>query len=278
VDLGRTGTVMRALFAGLFDDAALFPPGNAPMHEAVPAHLAHRAAWYADLVGPFICPDTRLAELARCDGRMPVSIIVTGGWATVGDALRQIPAARLAAVEIPVGHDTAPTEMTPAQVPVYVEVPWGVAQPGALDALAGTGMHAKLRTGGTTAGAFPTEAHLAAAIAGCLDRELAFKCTAGLHNAVRHTAADTGFEHHGFLNVLLATAALLDGADPTRAAEVLAERSADTLAAAARQLSDLHIARLRDRFRSFGTCSVTEPLTDLTALGLLDPTGKATLA
>ncbi|WP_371825960.1 hypothetical protein [Nonomuraea turcica] len=91
---------------------------------------------------------------------------------------------------------------------------------------------------------------------------------------MRHSAADTGFEHHGFLNVLLATAALLDGADTTRAAEVLAERSADALAAAARQLSDLHIARLRNRFRSFGTCSVTEPLTDLTGLGLLDPTER----
>lgn len=263
---------MRALFAGLFDDAALFPPGSAAMREAVPAHLAHRAARYADLVGPFICPDTRLAELARCDGRMPVSIIVTGGPATVDTAARQVPADQLAAVEIPVGHDTAAIEGRPDRIPVYVEVPWGAAQPGALDALAGTGLHAKLRTGGTTAGAFPTEAALAAAIAGCLERDLAFKCTAGLHHALRHTAADTGFEHHGFLNVLLAAAALLDGADTTRAAEVLAERSAGTLADSARRLGDRDIARLRGRFRSFGTCSVTEPLTDLTALGLLDPT------
>lgn len=264
---------MRALFTALFDDAALFPPGNAAMREAVPAHLAHRAARYADLVGPFICPDTRLAELARCDGRMPVSVIATGGPATLGDAIRQLPAAHLAAVEIPVGHDTAAAiEMRPDRIPVYVEVPWGAAQSGALDALAGTGAHAKLRTGGTTAGAFPTEAALAAAIAGCLDRDLAFKCTAGLHHALRHTAADTGFEHHGFLNVLLATAALLGGADTTRAAEVLAERSAGTLADSVRRLGDRDIARLRGRFRSFGTCSVTEPLTDLAALGLLDPT------
>ncbi|WP_327582980.1 hypothetical protein OHA25_44800 [Nonomuraea sp. NBC_00507] len=162
----------------------------------------------------------------------------------------------------------------PTGIPAYVEVPWGAAQSAVLDALAGTGAHAKLRTGGTTADAFPTESELAAAIAGCLDRDLAFKCTAGLHHAVRHSAADTGFEHHGFLNVLLATAALLDGADTTRAAEVLADRSADALAAAARQLSDLHIARLQNRFRSFGTCSVTEPLTDLTGLGLLDPTER----
>ena len=45
-----------------------------------------------------------------------------------------------------------------------------------------------------------------------LDRETPFKCTAGLHNAVRHRAADTGFEHHGFLNVLLATRQAFDGA------------------------------------------------------------------
>ena len=29
---------MRGLFDGLFDDAALFPPGDAPMAAAVPAH------------------------------------------------------------------------------------------------------------------------------------------------------------------------------------------------------------------------------------------------
>jgi acyl-CoA synthetase (AMP-forming)/AMP-acid ligase II len=40
--------------------------------------------------------------------------------------------------------------------------------------------------------------------------ETSFKCTAGLHNAVRHTGQD-GFEHHGFLNVLVATRLLFDG-------------------------------------------------------------------
>jgi hypothetical protein len=152
---------------------------------------------------------------------------------------------------------------------VYAEVPWDAAQPDVLDTVAGTRAHVKLRTGGTTAAAFPTEAQLATAIAGCLARDLAFKCTAGLHHAVRHTAAGTGFEHHGFLNVLVATAALLDGAGTTDAAHVLAERSPDALAAAARQLDDARIARLRASFRSFGTCSVTEPLDDLRALGLL---------
>ena len=42
-------------------------------------------------------------------------------------------------------------------------------------------------------------------------RSVPFKCTAGLHQAVRHTGATTGFEHHGYLNILLATARAVGG-------------------------------------------------------------------
>ena len=41
---------------GLVDDAAVFPPGNAALPDAVAAHREHRAAWYADLVGPLLVP------------------------------------------------------------------------------------------------------------------------------------------------------------------------------------------------------------------------------
>ena len=40
------------MFARFFDDAALFPPGSAPMPAAVAAHRARRSA----LVGPFVVP------------------------------------------------------------------------------------------------------------------------------------------------------------------------------------------------------------------------------
>ncbi|MGW7584917.1 hypothetical protein ACWGLI_27800, partial [Kitasatospora sp. NPDC054769] len=46
------GGVIPELFHGLFDDAAVFPPGNLPIVDAVPAHRLHRAAWYAEAVGP----------------------------------------------------------------------------------------------------------------------------------------------------------------------------------------------------------------------------------
>ena len=38
------------------------------------------------------------------------------------------------------------------------------------------------------------------------DRAVPFKCTAGLHHAVRYTDPTTGFRHHGVLNILVATA------------------------------------------------------------------------
>ena len=76
----------RALLRDLLDDASLFPPGNLPMPQAVSAHVAHETAWFSDLTGPFVCPETRLAELgtALTASGVPwidLSLVVTGGAA-----------------------------------------------------------------------------------------------------------------------------------------------------------------------------------------------------
>ena len=103
----------------------------------------------------------------------------------------------------------------------------------------------------------------------CAAERLPFKCTAGLHNAVRHRDPHTKFEHHGFLNVALAarTAATTGSASATAA--VLAERDPNELAAAVRTLTPQDVAALRAMFCSFGTCSITEPIGDLVAMGLV---------
>ena len=56
---------MDALFAGLIDDAAVFPPGSASVPEAVRRHREHRSAWYDPLIGPLVVPDTELAQVSR---------------------------------------------------------------------------------------------------------------------------------------------------------------------------------------------------------------------
>ncbi|GAA2135569.1 hypothetical protein GCM10009760_14240 [Kitasatospora kazusensis] len=259
-----------ALFRGLFDDAAVFPPGDLPLAEAVPAHLGHRAAAYADSVGPFLCGAGLLGELARlAEPGLRVGLVLPGGSDQLVPALEAASALTVTGVELAATDVRAAVaaldEHLPKDVWGTVEIPRGASLPDALDALAGTPYRAKYRTGGLTAEAFPSERELAAFLAGCAERGLPYKCTAGLHNAVRHTDAVTGFEHHGFLNVLLAAA------EPDRAAELLAERSGAVLASAAGDLTDTQIADLRRSFTAFGTCSVIEPLVDLAELGLVPP-------
>ena len=128
----------------------------------------------------------------------------------------------------------------------------------------------KFRTGGETEDAFPDEARLASALTDALEQDLRFKLTAGLHNAVRHTDPTTGFEHQGFLNVVLAVHAVQSGASDDVAAAILGERDASVVAAAVADLDEAARGHVRSRFLSFGTCSISEPIDDLRELGLLE--------
>ena len=56
--------VLGVLLSQVIDDAALFPPGDAPMAQAVPAHLDHEGGPDSGLIGRFLCPASRLAELS----------------------------------------------------------------------------------------------------------------------------------------------------------------------------------------------------------------------
>jgi hypothetical protein len=284
--------------ARLVDDAAVFPPGNAPLPEALAAHRRHRAAPYADLVGPFLVGDLRLPDLrallAGADSAVPTTVVVSGGAGALGPAVRWAGGTeglRLAAVEMvlrdeeDLGHNArrvvaavdellAGGELDDA-VPVYVEPPrlrglepsrsWLAA----LDEIAAADHRLKFRTGGVDADAFPSADELAHCIEAALDRELRFKCTAGLHRAVRHRDDETGFEHHGFLNVLLATRAGLDGARHADLVDVLEERDPATLADRVRHAGSDALTSARRWFTGFGSCSVLEPLEDLVGLGLL---------
>lgn len=264
-----------ALFAGLCDDAAVFPPGLAPLPDAVAAHDTYKQAWYTGLVGPLVLAAPALDALASLlrPRETPLSVAVTlpGGPAQlpgVLDAVQALPV-DLQALEIAVPEGMGPDQLleavSVATAPVYVEIPRDDRRLPLLRALAGTGHRAKFRTGGVRAGLYPGEAELAASIRAAVEAGVPFKATAGLHHALRNTDPETGFEQHGFLNLLLAAA------DPGRAEALLAERDGDVVATRLRAL-DADAARAR--FTSFGTCSISDPLTELAALGLL-PRGEA---
>ncbi len=271
-------TELEPTWSGLIDDAAIFPPGNAPLHEATATYGARDAEHGASLVGTFVLTDQDL-PLARGFGA-PLSVVVTGGagqlegpaglcrklgldLAGLEIALRDLDdLAGNAQRVVTAVHAARDAGSLDPDVPVYVELP--PTEPthqwlAAADEVAGAELRLKYRTGGLEAHLFPTSTVLAAWIDAALDRETPFKCTAGLHRALRHTG-DDGFEHHGFLNVLVATLQAFDGGSPDDVVATLEHRELAPV-------DDL--ARARRWFTSFGSCSIDEPLADLRELGLV---------
>ena len=280
--LDRVGRVVpRSLFAGLVDDAALFPPGNAPMVSALVEHAAHRTAWYSDVVGPFLCPASRLDEMRAAlppDQSVELALVfdVTGDQAHA--ALRaaasdqRVTLVAVEAAHARLGDDAAAVSANLARLPGatrFLEVP-RTGLDAALDLVGGSGWHAaKYRTGGTTPDAFPSEVELASFLVAATTRALPFKLTAGLHHALR-CSTDEGFEQHGVLNVLVATRVATAGAGAADVAIVLAQRESGALVELVQRWDAETCTDVRRAFRSFGCCGVTDPIEDLVALGLLD--------
>lgn len=293
---------MPAPYQRLVDDAAVFPPGSLPLVDALAAHRGHLEAAYRDLVGPFVVSDVVLPDLLELLGSDPVAsplavtVVVTGGAGAIEPAARWAGRAEqveLAALELSLRDEedlqrnarrvtTVIDQLRsagdlPDETPVYVEPP---RPPGsgpsmswlaALDEVAALELRLKFRTGGVSADTFPRAAELATCIDAALDRELPFKCTAGLHHAVRHREDQTGFEHHGFLNVLLATRAAWDGARVDDTSRILELEDPDSVRSTLEDAGETGLVSARRWFTSFGSCSVREPLEDLVALGLLPP-------
>ncbi len=269
---------------GFCDDAALFPPASVPMAEAVATHHNHRQAWYGDIVGPFVCPAPRVAQLHEILAGAALTVALTvpsgpGGLAAALAECARLGTVRLSAVEMPLPDGVAATDALamlgdnlPDGVTGSLEVPRGVRTHAVLDALAGTGYRAKFRTGGLEPRDHPGERELAGAVLGAVARGIPFKCTAGLHHAIRHT--DGSLEQHGFLNVLLATDAAMQGAGIGAVASLLALRSGDAVAReVAQAAAGGRLSAARTSFVSFGTCSISDPVTELLALGLLTRPG-----
>jgi hypothetical protein len=277
---------MDELFTALIDDASLFPPASLPMPIAVGEHRRHRRSGYTEFVSRLLCPASRLREL-RSDlaehDRFDVGIILDTGV----DSLRTVlklsavdPRLKLTVLDIPVpsdGDQAAAVHKTvhalaklPHQVAAFVELPRMYGWRDALSLVAARGYGAKLRTGGLVADAFPTEIEVAEFVRACVAEGAPFKCTAGLHHAVRHRDDRTGFEHHGFLNILLATHAAAEGASVDELTEILAERDPAELVEQVADLDPTAPDMVRHHFVGFGTCNVDEPIDDLTGLGLIE--------
>jgi hypothetical protein len=229
--------------ARLIDHAPLFPPASLDMEGAVAENARARATEQSWMLARFVCPASRLAELEATmapDGAPALSVVLDGGdW-------RDTPF-RVEAVEM-VG--VSREEL--AEVETFCEVPLDEGWRDTLAAVAAVGAKAKLRCGGARV---PTVGEVAAFLVAARDADVAWKATAGLHHPVRAE------REHGFLNLLMAATRAEAGADEAELRTVLAERDPAVLRDAAE--------RPRGRFVSIGSCSFSEPVEDLQALGIL---------
>lgn len=269
-----SAAVLPAFAVGLFDDAAVFPPGSAPLAAAIEAHAGYREAWFAGAVGPLVLAESMLPDFGAARSALPVAVTLPGGPASLDAVLAADVELRAVEIAVPAGADL--DDLVPSidaaldgrDVQVAVELPRDGRRDAVLARLVGTSYRAKLRTGGVRAELYPDEAELAETVHAVVVAGVALKATAGLHHAVRNTDPQTGFEQHGFLNLLRAVDAALDGADPSALAGLLADRDGAGLAAWIGGWDAERSERVRHAFTSFGTCSIHDPLADLAELGM----------
>lgn len=263
------------LLSSFFDDAALFPPARLDMEAALAGHARHRSSAHGWMVARFVCPASEL-DAFRGDERTRVSVVLDGG---LGDLAR---IGEVGAVEIKLPGDDVESGVADlsaalgdaglaGRVQAFAEIPVAGCREGditrAVEAVAGArGIDAKVRCGGESIPP-PTSEELAAFLVACYDTGVAWKATAGLHHPVR------GRYEHGFLNLAAAEALALTDADVGGLAAALDEPGvaldAGGLWTGDGLVGPEGLAQVRERFLSIGTCSIDEPVEDLTVLGVL---------
>ncbi len=237
---------VRTLMSGLIDYAGLYPPAKLGMQEAVEAYARARMGLYEWVLGAFVCPASRLAELSERGAALMPGTFATSGYrehAEIGEpwrvsaiidgaleagldaiaafnerhsnedrGLAEVDALELKA-ETPGAIDAA-LDAIPEDLYPFFELPVQKDCRGLIAALSGCAAAAKMRTGGTTAELFPTSRQVASFLAACAAAEVPFKATAGLHHAVRgeypltYEPGSARATMHGFLNLFLAAALL----------------------------------------------------------------------
>jgi hypothetical protein len=236
-----------ALLSRLIDHAPMFPPASLELAEAVDEDARARESAYSFMLGRFVCPASRLAELPE----------VGRGVSVVLDApLEAEP--RVEAVETSFGDERL-DHVGPVPE-VYVEIPLDDAVEERLAEVAARGARAKVRCGGAEV---PSAGRLGWFMRECRARHVVFKATAGLHHAVRTDG------EHGFLNLLAAAVfcdeQALEELDPDGF-----ELSSEGFRWRGRVASPAEIEQARrKRLHSIGSCSFFEPVEELEQLGVL---------
>jgi hypothetical protein len=278
---------LRTLLEGIVDYAGLFPPAALDLPSAARNYRAYRSSDERWMLGRFVVGVSKLPELRATvaslrgkDDAWPVSVVAPDAAAATS-VLRAADDAgvRIESIEVrasSVADVNLLARATPKTREVYVEVALDGSAPELLDAISNVKLRAKIRTGGVTTDGFPPATAIVSFIRACLDRNLPFKATAGLHHPLRGSyrlTYDAPFvgEMYGYLNVFLAAAFMREGLDDKTASELLLEADPaaivvedDRIRWRDREIGVEAIKAVRTRVAtSFGSCSFREPVDEL---------------
>ncbi|MEJ2367946.1 MAG: hypothetical protein P8Z49_06265 [Acidobacteriota bacterium] len=200
--------ILRDFLEHMVDYAGLFPPARLDMKTAFHNYHTYRDSLESWMLGSFIVPFSRLAEMEdeagdrigaaseespfRCSliaGPRPDAAAL--GLAAFNGKYRLSGNGAGAVVEaVECKADTIEeirslAGLFPEDVAVFVEIPWGKEAGGLIGALAEANLNAKVRTGGIVPDLYPPAAGLLNFIWACHLSGVPFKATAGLHHPVR---------------------------------------------------------------------------------------------
>ncbi|MCA1639336.1 MAG: hypothetical protein LC768_13555 [Acidobacteria bacterium] len=292
---------VRKLLTEIIDYAGLFPPSQLSMSEAVSNYANYKNSNYNWMLGRFVAPVSRLEEFLESaqdffskDGKDVWHLSVLAGediYETVSrikDFNTKNTSFAVCDV-LEVKADTSPlikniSEATLPDLATYVELPLNENLADLISTLSINRLRGKIRTGGTTAEAFPSTREIIRFVRTCLAADVPFKATAGLHHPIRclkpltyETDAPEG-TMNGFLNLFLAAGFASEGFKASVLEELMEDEFSESFefnenGISWRQeyfLSNAQLARLRQQnIVSFGSCSFTEPIEDLQEIGVL---------
>ena len=286
---------VKILLAAMVDYAGIFPPAKLSLKKAIANYARYHQSSDSWLLGRFIIPVSRLAELETLIADVPLipwslSVILSKNWQeelkhilNINNQDR-IAIASLEFKPLPPEEIKRAIDILPKGIESFFEIPLDENLEQYLSALRDTKALAKIRTGGLTADAFPNLDVLCRFIFASAQAQIPFKATAGLHHPlpgkypVSYEPNSLATTMQGFLNLSILTA-LVDGQkiNQSEALTVLQESSLnnfqfqeDKIAWKDHYLNLAEIQKTRQYFfRSFGSCSFQEPIDELRELQLL---------
>jgi hypothetical protein len=297
---------LQTLLGGIIDYAGMYPPAQLPLNQALRSYVRYKTGKEAWIVNRFICPAAKVTELEaglkwqHYDDRFGLCITGRGGASNSEFLTNTLADTKSARRNERVFFDAFETRLPLSlldsnemahvimqivrgleeETVLYLEVPfsdqWQSQVPRAIETIAkNPRARAKIRLGGDNKSARPSVEQVAVFISECAKNELPFKATAGLHHPIRRFDEETGGMMHGFLNVFVAAAVAQNLSDnPSDLVPILGATDpaafrclGSRLSFGNWHLSIKHLKASREFAVGFGSCSVSDPLTDLAHLG-----------